>query len=123
MEDERPSESYTDLEFFAKAEEICPKTLDAKDEWLPELYTDWEFSAKTEELCPNVLNVKDERLPESDTDELDDSAKNVDLMSQGHSHNEMRSITLEGAVNWKGSRVVNSGLNLLSEYKRVLSHD
>ena len=88
-----------------------------KDEWLPESYTDHELSAKIEERCPKALDVRDERLPKSDTDE-DACAKNLDLMSQGHSHNEVWSTTLEGAVNWKGSRIVHFGLNLLCEYKK-----
>ena len=116
-EDEVLSEPLTDHEFSAKTKELCPKALNVKDKRPSESYTDLEFSAKTEELRPKVLDVKDERLPESDTDE-DVSAKNVDPISQGHSHNEMWSTTLEGAVNWKGSRVVNSGLNLLGEYEK-----
>lgn len=68
-----------------------------KDEWLPESFTDHELSAKIEERCPKALDVRDERLPKSDTDE-DACAKNLDLLSQGHSHNEVWSTTLEGVA-------------------------
>ena len=63
------------------------------------------------------MDPKDERLSESDTDD-DFSAENVELVSHGHSHSEIWSITLEGAVNLKETQIVNSGLNWLSELKK-----
>lgn len=99
MEDERLRETYTELEFSFETEAVSAKSIDSEDERLSE-YNDRGFSAKTEEVCAKTLDIKDERLSESDTDD-DFSAENVELVSHGHSHSEMWSTTLEGAVNLK----------------------
>ena len=74
--------------------------MDVEDARLSESYSDHEFFPETEAVCTKSMDTKDERLSESDTDD-DFSAENVELVSHGHSHSEMWSTTLEGAVNLK----------------------
>ena len=117
VEDERLSESYSDHEFFPETEAVCAKTTDVEDERLSESYSDHEFFPETEAVSAKSMDTKDEWLSESDTDG-DFSAENVELVSHGHSHSEIWSTTLEGAVNLKDTQIVNSGLNWLSELKK-----